>query len=690
MMRSRNCVGSGHTNIRRSVGSVVEGVEQRRLLASVAGTVFADSNRNTRRDHGEAGAAGGVVYADYNYNGRLDAGEPSTVSGPNGAYALDVALRPFALSLQPAPDTIRTAPTGAGVWYYNLNTDRTDIVGWGSTFGIAPASIQSTAVSGRVYIDANRNGLQDAAEYATFRIPVFADYNNNASLDANEPSTVTDDHGNYTVNVAVRAFALRIVAPQGYLPFSPASGAFAYTVASNGSLIGAGSTFSIATDQTTLVSAILEGHAFYDTDGDGWLDAGEAIAGAGHLVWNDINRNFTFESTDTNATTDATGFYSMMLTGAPFDMVSIQVTPAAGYVTSIIYNHSIMMRNIAGQTFTLDIALRPVAATVSGTVFADTNRDGRRDGSESALAGRSVFADYNYNGLPDVNEPAAITDANGLYSIATRGSNVSLKVVLTAGEAVSLPYGATNLWLATVSGTVAGKNIGIVSTVPPTTTTITGSGYLDTNRNGQYDAGDEIFSLGGLAYFDLNDNGIYDGNDLRSNEETPGQFIIRNVPVGARHAVRFLREYTDRRYFTDPGNFGTRYLTPVAGNNDVGRFGVTFPGTWAALYLYADSNSNGRIDADEPEVFADAVWVDLNRDNVRQADEPTFWNGYVGASASLSTRVNGNQIALPPGSWHIAYKGRNANGQPFSGYRDVTPNDATPRIAFEINTRTTS
>ena len=54
---------------------------------------------------------------------------------------------------------------------------------------------------------------------------------------------------------------------------------------------------------------------------------------------------------------------------------------------------------------------------VTGKVFNDLNGDGTRQTSEAGLVGWKVFADINRNGKLDTNEPQALSDAQGDYSL---------------------------------------------------------------------------------------------------------------------------------------------------------------------------------------------------------------------------------------------------------------------------------
>jgi hypothetical protein len=60
--------------------------------------------------------------------------------------------------------------------------------------------VRTCAASGTKFLDLNANGHRDHGEPGIPRFLIWADYNDNGILDANEPYTVTDEHGHYVLN----------------------------------------------------------------------------------------------------------------------------------------------------------------------------------------------------------------------------------------------------------------------------------------------------------------------------------------------------------------------------------------------------------------------------------------------------------------------------------------------------------
>lgn len=79
----------------------------------------------------------------------------------------------------------------------------------------------------------------------------------------------------------------------------------------------------------------------------------------------------------------------------------------------------------------LPLENRLVPSTFQGVVFNDLDGSGTRDPGEQGLAGWAVYVDVNRNAIPDPNETAATTDADGHYFFDT--TNETPAVVATDG-----------------------------------------------------------------------------------------------------------------------------------------------------------------------------------------------------------------------------------------------------------------
>jgi subtilisin-like proprotein convertase family protein len=79
-------------------------------------------------------------------------------------------------------------------------------------------------ISGNKWNDLNSNGMKDAIEPGLAGWTVYADLNNNSSIDAGEPTTVTDASGNYTISgLPPRSYAIREVLQANWTQTVPGS-----------------------------------------------------------------------------------------------------------------------------------------------------------------------------------------------------------------------------------------------------------------------------------------------------------------------------------------------------------------------------------------------------------------------------------------------------------------------------------
>jgi len=74
--------------------------------------------------------------------------------------------------------------------------------------------------------------------------------------------------------------------------------------------------------------------------------------------------------------------------------------------------------NVGVDTTTGELTIGSTAATLTGTTWYDTDRDGERDPGEPPLAGVRVYLDLDEDGTPDGNEPWLLSGADGYYQFS--------------------------------------------------------------------------------------------------------------------------------------------------------------------------------------------------------------------------------------------------------------------------------
>jgi uncharacterized protein (DUF2141 family) len=183
-------------------------------------------------------------------------------------------------------------------------------------------------------------------------------------------------------------------------------------------------------------------------------------------------------------------------------------------------------------TFTVtEPAAKP--ATISGTVFADTNGNGKRDSGENGLAGVTVYIDSNKSGKYVTGDPKAVTSSSGAFTFAglSAGTYV-IREEVPAGDTLTTPSaGDFNVTVA------AGKSAtGYTFGDAPATGTISGTVFNDSNGDGKQDDGE--LGLGDYTVFiDLKGTGTYASGDPTFVTGQSGAWSFTGLKAGTYRIV---------------------------------------------------------------------------------------------------------------------------------------------------------
>ncbi|MEO1528269.1 MAG: Ig-like domain-containing protein [Planctomycetota bacterium] len=186
-----------------------------------------------------------------------------------------------------------------------------------------------------------------------------------------------------------------------------------------------------------------------------------------------------------------------------------------------------------------------VGTPVTGFVFEDANADSSAAG-DSGLAGVTVFADLNANGVLDVTDASAVSDANGQVTLNVPSGTFNVVALTPDQFAPTTP--------TTVSVGAGGSvSFGFNQVIPD----ITGTKWADVNGNGLFDANES--GIGGFyIYLDLDGDDRPDLGEpsaVTADDGTytidfpgPGTYTIREVvppgfiqtfPATGEHTVVF-------------------------------------------------------------------------------------------------------------------------------------------------------
>ena len=603
-------------------GTPVTGVDFGDTLSTVSGSVYVDANQNGVRDGGEPGLGGVVV----TLIGTDAAGVPVskvTTTDANGNYAFiglfasDQTGYTVTEPTQPAgyedgsevygpsglviagsaggPDVIASLAVPAGA----------DVPG--NTFGEIVALAPGTGgISGTVYLDRDANGQLDAGEAPLLGVTVTL------TDGVNPPLVVTTDaNGNYLfTNLPPGIYTVTETQPTGLGSTTPNVLAGITVVANQ---VNGGNNFSED-------AGSIRGTVFADANNDG-VQNGTDIGlsgvtltlqdGTGAAVVNPLTgQPYT-------TTADAFGNYTFAdLVAGDYQVVETQ---PAGYTSGI---NTVGSENgtATGDTFalTLPVAtdataydyaelLSPTGVPVSGTVFQDRDRDGTLDLGEPGIPG--VLVELIDAGGNVVASTTTGPDGSYLFPNVTPGT-------YTVRETQPVGYGnpdagpfAPNTRPITVATTpITDQNFG------DTLGSLSGSVYLDANRNDTRDTGEP-----GLSGVQVVLTGTTTGGAPVTRTTTTGPggtYTFPDLPAG----TYTVTELQPTGYFDGADRLGTVNGTPTGtAGNDVftnvtlpaGRDGINYifgeqpptapvlGTTFVAGTVFVDPNGNGVLNAGE-------------------------------------------------------------------------------------------
>jgi hypothetical protein len=197
-------------------------------------------------------------------------------------------------------------------------------------------------------------------------------------------------------------------------------------------------TLSIVDDD---VPGAIAGRVFDDRNGNGRLDAGER--GRRNTVFIDANGNGSLDGGERSMTSASDGRY--MFADVSAGAHTIAAVPRTGWLSG----SARAVVSSSATTPDVDVPIyRPTRVT--GTVFRDANRNGRRDGSEARLAGWTIYVDANRNGAFDAGESSAVSNSTGRYTLfGVRPGAVQVRQVVQAGwTQIAPPTAAIDLVLS--------------------------------------------------------------------------------------------------------------------------------------------------------------------------------------------------------------------------------------------------
>lgn len=307
------------------------------------------------------------------------------------------------------------------------------------------------SVFGTIFNDANGNGSRDGTEPVYAGWGCFLDLNNNGVRDALDIRVLANANGVYSFSdLPGGTYHINQATPAGWKRTNTS-----ITVTVNyGTVVTAK---HIAVQELNPAPGSISGLMFNDRNGDGLKQQGEPVL-AGWGCFLDFNNDGIFNGSDVRALADENGQYSFNNLAANVTYHVRQKTPT-GWKRTSPGGNPFNVPLAGGQTVTVNHA--NTQASISGTVFNDTNGNGVKDVGETGLFGWGVFIDRDGNRLFSAGDTRVFADENGNYSFFDLfAGTYNINEAVPTGYQRTTPTLAGHTITVTTGQIVTGKLIG--------------------------------------------------------------------------------------------------------------------------------------------------------------------------------------------------------------------------------------
>jgi uncharacterized repeat protein (TIGR02059 family) len=635
-------------------------------MVSVGDFVWLDTDRDGIQDFGEPGIAGvtvSITTADgspvTNVFGQPVTFTVTDASGfylfenlPPGMYVVTVTDPVgFVPTISGAGTSVSDSATGSATSSALTVDGDSDLT---LDFGFV---VPMVSVGDFVWLDTNRDGIQGAFEsgIAGVTVSITTSTGDAVTNVFGQPvtSTVTDANGFYAFeNLPVGSYTVTVVTPDGLVPTITGAGT-PDKDSSSGSATSANLTTDGSSDMTLdfgfVAPMVSVGNfVWFDTNGDGIQSLGEpGLAGVTVSITTSTGGAVTdvFGQPVTSTVTDANGFYAFE--NLPVGSYTVTVTNPDGLVPTIAgvgtpdkdsSTGSATSANLTtdgSSDLTLDFGFVAPKVSVGDFVWFDTNRDGIQSDGEPGIAGVTVSI-ATADGSPVTNVfgqlvTSTVTDADGFYvfenlpvgsyTVTVTNPDGLVPTITGAGtpDKDSSTGSATSASLTTDGSSDMTLDFGFVAPKVSVGNFV----WLDTDRDGIQDDGEP--GLAGVTVSITTSTGDPVTNVLgqpvtSTVTDANGFYVFENLPVGS-YTVTVV---------TPDGYIAT---LEVAGSD---RGADSSTGSATSADLTTDGSSDMTLDFGFvlPRVsVGDLVWLDTNRDGIRDIGEP----GLAGVTVSITT-----------------------------------------------------
>jgi protocatechuate 3,4-dioxygenase beta subunit len=279
----------------------------------------------------------------------------------------------------------------------------------GKNFG--SHKIIPSAITGTKWNDLNQDGRRDASEPGLAGWTIFLDTNGDGHLDTDEPSTLTNDVGNYSfTGLASGSYLVAELQQVGWEQTAPLSGIWEVTVGNGETLTG------IDFGNQKLQPGSISGLKWDDVNGNGTFDLGESPS-IGVTIYLDANNNGRLDDSELSVVTDTNGAYRFADL-LPADYVVRQIL-GDGFEQTLPHNAVSLAQVLAN----LDANFAEVNSQIPNRYDFSNGVTGTNifDGGNDMFDGGNYL--YTNRGGPLSYTGGEVIDGNGRFAVNDAGAN---------------------------------------------------------------------------------------------------------------------------------------------------------------------------------------------------------------------------------------------------------------------------